>query len=105
MDPGYLSRLLRGLLDTAPSAAVIKKLAKQAANGIGVQDLLMAAGYIDSPGSDFKTEKTTTDKFRQMQAWEKVIEEAALYNISPEVASDLIRTLGQSMEKIKNRNK
>lgn len=102
MDPGYLSRLLRGLLDTAPSAAVIKKLASQAANGIGIQDLLLAAGYIDSPSSNAEITKQASDKSGEIQAWEKVIEEAAQYNISPEVASELIRTLGQSMEKLKN---
>ncbi len=102
MDPGYLSRLLRCLLDTAPSAAVIKKLASQAANGVDVQDLLLAAGYIDSTDREFDVVKPASDKSQQMQAWEKVIEEAAQYNISPELASELFRTLGQSMEKIKN---
>ncbi|MEN6326227.1 MAG: hypothetical protein ABFD18_08485 [Syntrophomonas sp.] len=99
-----MSRLLRGLLDTAPSAAIIKKLASQAANGVGVQDLLLAAGYIDSPSNDVEIARQASDKCRQMQAWEKVIEEAAQYNISPEVASELFRTIGQSMEKIKKRN-
>lgn len=96
-----MSRLLRGLLNTAPSATVIKKIASQANNGITVQDLLATAGYIASPNNIEITKQERTDKSQQMKAWEKVIEEAALYNISPEVASELIRTLGQSIEKIK----
>ena len=107
VDPGYLSRLLRTMIDTAPSAMVIKKLANLAANGVTVQDLLFAAGYIDSPSSS-SSENINPERMRdcdEMKAWEKVIEEAAQYNISPEAATELIRTLGKSMEKIKKGQK
>ncbi len=47
VDPGYISRYLRGLIDQAPSANIIKKLALNAHNNISVEQLLAAAGYLD----------------------------------------------------------
>lgn len=100
VDPGYISRLLRGLIDTAPSARVIKKLADAALNDVSVEDMLTAAGYIDIESiSSKKKEKSPLSQ--QLRQWEEVIEEAARYNISPELAADLIRSLGKSMEKAK----
>jgi transcriptional regulator with XRE-family HTH domain len=45
VDPGYLSRLLRGLLKNPPSPAILQKIATQADNGISYQDLMQAAGF------------------------------------------------------------
>lgn len=46
VDPGYLSRLLRGLLDNPPSPAILAKIATQAANGVTYQALMKAAGIL-----------------------------------------------------------
>jgi transcriptional regulator with XRE-family HTH domain len=46
VDPGYISRLLRGLVDTPPSAAVITRLASKANNEISTEQLLEKAGYL-----------------------------------------------------------
>lgn len=47
VDPGYISRLLRCLVETPPSAAIITKLAERAHNEITLNDLMLAAGYLD----------------------------------------------------------
>ncbi len=47
VDPGYISRLLRCLVDTPPSANVIKKLAEKAYNGVTINNLMAAAGYLE----------------------------------------------------------
>lgn len=99
VDPGYISRLSRGLVANAPSAAVINRLAEAAQNEVGAPDLMCAAGYLVSlPEQKYGSPPGEKDK---LQGWEVVIEEAARYNITPDVAVDLIRTLGQSMEKIR----
>lgn len=49
VDPGYISRLLRGLRDQPPSAEVINKLASRAHNGVTVEELMAAAGYLSDP--------------------------------------------------------
>lgn len=49
VDPGYISRLLRGLRDQPPSAEIINKLASRAYNGVTVEQLMVAAGYISDP--------------------------------------------------------
>jgi transcriptional regulator with XRE-family HTH domain len=46
VDPGYLSRLLRGLLNNPPSPAILAKIAAQAANGVTYQELMQAAGIL-----------------------------------------------------------
>ena len=43
VDPGYLSRLLRRRVETAPSATVLIKIAGKAANNVTVTQLLDAA--------------------------------------------------------------
>ena len=99
VDPGYISRLLRGLVDNAPSAAVIKKLADAARNGVSAQEMMAAAGYLDISDSN----QSNRDRIapHQWKQWEKVVEEAGRYNISPDAAIDLIHSLGESMERIK----
>lgn len=47
VDPGYISRLLRELIDAAPSPKVIAKLAKKAYSGVTYEDLMTAAGYLE----------------------------------------------------------
>ncbi len=101
VDPGYISRLLRGLIRTAPSAAIINKLANAARNGVSLAELMGAAGYLGSMRADHLYTGNTNAEPDKLQEWEKVIEEAARYQISPELAADLIRSLGQSLEKMK----
>lgn len=48
VDPGYLSRLLRGLLNNPPSPAILARIASQALNGVTYQDLMQAAGILPS---------------------------------------------------------
>lgn len=90
---------MRGLVDNAPSAAIIKRLADVAWNDIAIPDLLAAAGYLDSENKRVPDGPSYSP---QLQQWEKVIEEAVRYDIPPEAAVDLIRSLGKSMKKIKN---
>ncbi|KUO52310.1 MAG: hypothetical protein APF76_04560 [Desulfitibacter sp. BRH_c19] len=52
VDPGYISRLLRELIDTAPSAAIIIKLASKAYNEVSAEQLLAAAGYLNDSQND-----------------------------------------------------
>jgi len=101
VDAGYISRLLRGVVENAPSAMIIKKLADVASNGVGVQDLLVAAGYLDLLSGETNDEHNYLSKSEQFQQWEKVIEEAARYNISPEEALDFISSLGKSIARIR----
>lgn len=97
VDPGYISRLLRGLVTNAPSAAVINRLAGAAQNQVAAADLMYAAGYLAfQPLQSGYSLLVETDK---LQGWENVIEEAARYNITPETAAELIRALGQSLER------
>lgn len=49
VSAAYISRLLRGLVETPPGAAVIKKLASKAQGGVTVEDLMAAAGYLPAP--------------------------------------------------------
>lgn len=73
VDPGYLSRLLRGLLDNPPSPSVLAKIATLAANGISYQDLMQAAGFM--PEDEEATDKETRlaeqmqGLIREMQAF------------------------------------
>ncbi|HBX22621.1 MAG TPA: hypothetical protein DEF34_03135 [Desulfotomaculum sp.] len=59
VDPGYISRLLRRLIDKAPSADVILKLADKAYNSVTVTELMTAAGYLKHDGKDAYTEAIT----------------------------------------------
>ena len=99
VDPGYISRLLRGLVKNAPGAIIIKKLADVAWNGVSIQDLLGAAGYINS--SENPDEQVDLRGWEQLQQWQRVIEEADRYNISPEDALDFITSLGKSMARMR----
>ncbi len=52
VDPGYISRLLRELVDSPPSAEIIKKLASKAYSDITIDKLLIAAGYLPNDKND-----------------------------------------------------
>jgi transcriptional regulator with XRE-family HTH domain len=52
VDPGYISRLLRTQVETPPGAAVLTKIAGNAAHGVTIEQLLGAAGYINFPRLD-----------------------------------------------------
>ena len=99
VDPGYISRLLRGLVKNAPGAIIIKKLADVAWNGVSIQDLLGAAGYINS--DENTDDQVDLRGWEQLQQWQRVIEEADRYNISPEDALEFITSLGKSMARMR----
>ncbi|MGE5391857.1 MAG: hypothetical protein ACM3PE_12435 [Deltaproteobacteria bacterium] len=98
VDPGYISRLMRGLVANAPSASVINRLAAAAENKVEAADLMRAAGYLAPTEPVYSSPTRAEDALHE---WEKVIEEAARYNITPEVAAELIRSVGQSLKKIR----
>jgi len=66
VDPGYISRLLRGLKDKPPSAEVIRRLASVAHGGVTVEQLLAAAGYLDDEARP--RELTPTERLEQLGA-------------------------------------
>ncbi|MDD3271510.1 MAG: hypothetical protein WC109_01605 [Syntrophomonadaceae bacterium] len=68
-------------------------------NGVSIQDLLSAAGYIDS-GENID-DQVDSRGWEQLQQWQRVIEEADRYNISPEDALDFITSLGKSMARMR----
>ncbi len=68
-------------------------------NGVSIQDLLSAAGYIDS-GENIGNQVDSRG-WEQLQQWQRVIEEADRYNISPEDALDFIKSLGKSMARMR----
>lgn len=65
--------------------------------------MLAAAGYMDTSVSS-EGHNSDMRYFQQWQKWEKVIEEAGRYNISPDAAVDLIHSLGKSMQRINREN-
>jgi transcriptional regulator with XRE-family HTH domain len=50
----HISRLIRGLLDTAPAPQTIRKLADHAHNEIKYEDFMRAAGHIEDGESEKK---------------------------------------------------
>ncbi|PKM75772.1 MAG: hypothetical protein CVU90_15860 [Firmicutes bacterium HGW-Firmicutes-15] len=98
VDPAYISRLLRGLIDRSPGANIIRKLADNAHSGVTIPDLLTAAGYLNAEGYSHEID---ADKSARILGWDKVIEEAARYQISADVAFELISSVGKSLVKVK----
>ncbi|WCF11548.1 hypothetical protein NDS46_31825 (plasmid) [Paenibacillus thiaminolyticus] len=47
VDPGYISRLMRKLIDSPPSPSVIKKLTDKSHNDISYEELMATAGYLE----------------------------------------------------------
>ncbi len=77
VDPGYISRLMRGLIDTPPSAAVINKLAA-AAFDVSVEEMLAAVGYL--PERDEHTqaaaktiEAAVSDDPELLEFWQELV--------------------------------
>lgn len=71
VDPGYISRLLRCLVETPPSAVIINKLAERAHNEVSAEELMSAAGYINddlSKSTSTPDWATTKDK-RDLKKW------------------------------------
>jgi transcriptional regulator with XRE-family HTH domain len=71
VDPGYLSRLLRGLLDNPPSPAILAKIASHAHNGVNYTDLMHAAGLL-APDEEATTTPINTNiqgLLREMDAF------------------------------------
>ncbi len=99
VDPGYISRLARCLIDKPPSAAVIVKLASTAQSDVTLAEMMAAAGYMKN--AETLNDRLSPSIFNNMEAWEKVREEALKYDIPPDVAADLIRSLGESIKKLK----
>lgn len=52
VDPGYISRLMRQLIDSPPSPAVIKKLTDKSHNDISYEELMASAGYLEDRGNN-----------------------------------------------------
>jgi len=98
VDPGYISRLARCLINKPPSAAVIVKLSDAAQNNVTLYQMMNAAGYI-------RNAETLNPDNQSLPCvdneWDKVREEAHKYDIPPDVAVDLIRSLGESLKKLK----
>ncbi|MGE5398179.1 MAG: hypothetical protein ACM3MK_11690 [Chitinophagales bacterium] len=104
VDPGYISRLMRGLIKTPPSASVLKRLAEKAYNGVSSLDLMVAAGYLETEENNSLFITPENQKAEYNREWAKVIEEAARYNISPDQAMFLIKSLVKSLEDVGREN-
>ncbi|MEW9082385.1 helix-turn-helix domain-containing protein, partial [Caldanaerobacter subterraneus] len=63
VSSAHISRLLRGLIDTPPNPETIKKFASKAHNGVTYEELMEAAGHIDS--SSQLTEQNQFYEFSQ----------------------------------------
>ena len=94
VDPGYISRLLRGLVDTPPSATVITRLAAKASNEVSAEQLLEKAGYL--PESRRQAADPLDDP-------ELSIMYNDLRNASPDVREETRRFLAFLLEKEKER--
>lgn len=66
VDPGYLSRLLRGLLDNPPSPAILAKLAAHAHNGISYKDMLHAAGLLSTDEESTNSTQITDQNLQEL---------------------------------------
>ena len=91
VDPGYISRLLRCLIDTPPSAIVIKKLADKSYNRIKAEELMAAAGYLEVTKEidllDVLEDNTTSIK-------------AAGKTVTPEQRVEILKTLDEAKPKL-----
>ena len=90
VDPGYLSRLLRGLLNGPPGPAILARIAAQADNGITYRDLMLAAGIL-SPDEELTENGIPShmqDLLQEMQAF---------FRIQPDMTEDEKATLLRDM--------
>ena len=94
VDPGYISRLLRGLVDAPPSAAIITKLVDKASNNVTASGLMEKAGYLK------ENRKESNDPLDDP---ELSIMYHDLKNASPDVREETRRFLEFLLEKEKGR--
>lgn len=92
VDPGYLSRLLRGLLDNPPSPAILAKIAAQAANGVKYQDLLQAAGILQANEELTNSGEEITSPMHDL--WQEM---HAFFRMQPDLTEREKETLIQDM--------
>jgi transcriptional regulator with XRE-family HTH domain len=89
VDPGYISRLSRGLIVNPPSAAIIDKLAKKALNNVSKKEFMIAAGYLESSELD--------DENKQMSS--NTLEHgSSLNDIVKQLNQDFIQDIAQASE-------
>jgi transcriptional regulator with XRE-family HTH domain len=73
VDPGYLSRLLRGLLENPPSPTILSKIALHAENGVRYEDLMQAAGILpvneEVPQQEFIPNSNMHELLKEMNAF------------------------------------
>lgn len=83
VDPGYLSRLLRGLLENPPSPTVLGKLAAHAQNGVSYEQLMQAAGILPA------YEESTEDKQPVDEAMQSLLREmSGFFRMQPDLSSN-----------------
>lgn len=92
VDPGYLSRLLRGLLANPPSPAILGKIAASASHGISYQDLMQAAGFL--PADE---ELTNEENQLAAQMQDLVREMKAFFRMQPTMTEGEKETLIQDL--------
>lgn len=97
VSSAHISRLLRGLVDTPPNPETIKKFASKAQNGVTYEELMEAAGHINSSSQAIKqdqpnewqpqlTEKDKKDIAKTLEEWMKDLTSAeglAFFNGEP----------------------
>lgn len=98
VDPGYISRLLRQLVESPPSATVIQKLAKNSHNEVTISDLMSSAGYL-TDDINIKTNNVDTNK---LPILEKIFFDGFL-EASQEEKEEIIRYWHEEIRK-KNKN-
>ncbi|MFK7692890.1 hypothetical protein [Paenibacillus sp. HJGM_3] len=92
VDPGYISRLLRCLVDTPPSAAIISKLADKAHHNINREDFMKAAGYLEGEKSNINQDDYEVDPN---------INVAYLGGVKHELTPEVARRLKEDIELFK----
>jgi hypothetical protein len=63
VDAGYISRLLRKMVEAAPLPPTLKKLADKAYNGITYEDFMIAAGHLSL--SVYDNERRSSDTVKE----------------------------------------
>jgi|GEM_PF-289577 len=92
VDPGYLSRLLRGLLDNPPSPSILAKIASQAHNGVSYTDMMKAAGLL---APDEEATASTTPADTNMQGLLREMD--AFFRLQPNLTDNDKETLIRDM--------
>lgn len=98
----YISKLLNEKLDNPPTPDIIKRLANVAHNGITYEQLMKAAGYLDTsidinePPSGYPYKVTARDK-KQYLEYIKTVNEAFFMNdeVSEEDKKAILETMNE----------